>query len=378
MTDFKFSRTLFQLLTSGIFLYQIYSSFEKYLDKPIVQETSTVSIDDINKLPIIYICQDAQFDYAKASSNGYSTMLKFLVGNLDNSNVFTWTGKHGNQSFAKLQQFLYNVNYSSTFVHSSETRDKDYHFTQYYNDSIFIFPYGYCMKLRKPTKDIQVQSIVETDVILTDPALENQIMIPGIQYGTFGFSPTPDGLFQSYYYEIELSIHDSSVQDGRTCMDYGRAESSYGECIESVFKNTFLRWLGCLPPWVQNGSNRTCETNMIKVLSDEQIIYDISKEMDKLVTGYESDMFQQCMQPCVTMKLNYNLRRHILKRLYWSDMKLMFKEKVTVFKDVFAYDEFNLVVDIGSALGLWLGLSALSIFDHILEFYRLGRKKCCH
>ena len=34
---------------------------------------------------------------------------------------------------------------------------------------------------------------------------------------------------------------------------------------------------------------------------------------------------------------------------------------------VYSYDEFDFVVDFGSALGLWLGLSCLSILDNILE-----------
>ena len=41
-------------------------------------------------------------------------------------------------------------------------------------------------------------------------------------------------------------------------------------------------------------------------------------------------------------------------------------EKVTVYEDVYAYDMFSLIVDLGSALGLWLGLSACSIFDSLL------------
>ena len=356
----------------------MYSSLGKYIDKPIVQETSTISIDDIDQMPVMYICQDAQFDYAKASLYGYPMLWQFLIGKLEDSNNFTWTGKDRNQSFAKLQQILFNVNYSSTTVHSSETRNNDFHYVQSYNDSIFIIPYGYCMKLKRPTKQTKVLSTVETVVILTDPALETQIRIPGIQYGTFGFGPTPDGLFETYHYEIKLSLHDSSVHDGSDCIDYARRGSSYGECTETIFKNMFLEGYGCLPTWVQNDSISTCETNMFKIISNEENITDMYNEMEKLVTGNELDIFNQCMQPCMTMQLNYNLRRHIKKRLKQSTMIISFAEAVTVFKDVYAYDGFNLVVDVGSALGLWLGLSALSIFDKILEFYNLSRSKCYH
>ena len=38
-------------------------------------------------------------------------------------------------------------------------------------------------------------------------------------------------------------------------------------------------------------------------------------------------------------------------------------DEVTVKADNYAYDMINLVVDLGSALRLWPGLSAVSIFD---------------
>ena len=43
--------------------------------------------------------------------------------------------------------------------------------------------------------------------------------------------------------------------------------------------------------------------------------------------------------------------------------------EVQVITDAYAYDMFELVVDLGSALGLWLGLSALSIFDYFVVCY---------
>ena len=50
--------------------------------------------------------------------------------------------------------------------------------------------------------------------------------------------------------------------------------------------------------------------------------------------------------------------------------RLESQNNVVILKDVYSYDLFNLVVDLGSALGLWLGLSALSIFDNILEILK--------
>ena len=45
-------------------------------------------------------------------------------------------------------------------------------------------------------------------------------------------------------------------------------------------------------------------------------------------------------------------------------------------RKVVAYDMFNFVVDVGSSLGLWLGLSILNMSDAMVNFaYKLNLKK---
>ena len=48
---------------------------------------------------------------------------------------------------------------------------------------------------------------------------------------------------------------------------------------------------------------------------------------------------------------------------------------VEVKKVMIAYDMFHFIVDAGSSLGLWLGLSALGIYDLIIELYDMVKKK---
>ena len=55
---------------------------------------------------------------------------------------------------------------------------------------------------------------------------------------------------------------------------------------------------------------------------------------------------------------------------------LLFNSEVVFKKRVVVYDLFNFVVDVGSSLGLWLGLSMLNISDAVLDFfYNLNLKK---
>ncbi len=42
-------------------------------------------------------------------------------------------------------------------------------------------------------------------------------------------------------------------------------------------------------------------------------------------------------------------------------------DDILVYTDTYTNDMFDIIVDLGSALGLWLGLTALSIFDYVIE-----------
>ena len=51
----------------------------------------------------------------------------------------------------------------------------------------------------------------------------------------------------------------------------------------------------------------------------------------------------------------------------WSAIFLHFKKTVTATRNMKAYGIFDLIVEIGSSLGLWIGLSALGVFDFALQ-----------
>ena len=50
-------------------------------------------------------------------------------------------------------------------------------------------------------------------------------------------------------YDLEYTLHDKSLHDGDTCLNYDKLTSSYGECIEDKWNEISLGSYGCLPPW---------------------------------------------------------------------------------------------------------------------------------
>ena len=56
-----------------------------------------------------------------------------------------------------------------------------------------------------------------------------------------------------------------------------------------------------------------------------------------------------------------------------SFVKIEFNPKVTKYIKLSNYNMYNYLVDVGSSLGLWLGLSVLTLYDAGLSFCQILR-----
>ena len=81
---------------------------------------------------------------------------------------------------------------------------------------------------------------------------------------------------------------------------------------------------------------------------------------------------KKCKNPCKKMTNTLTLVDD--SRAGLTTLELRFKKTVRVEKKVVVYTWFNFIVDVGSSLGLWLGLSALGITDLAIEAFMVVRK----
>ena len=94
--------------------------------------------------------------------------------------------------------------------------------------------------------------------------------------------------------------------------------------------------------------------------------------------NYESG----CKLPCNQLHIDVQT---LSKSSYDSrnDLMVLFEDSVKIMEEQSNYNEFDLMVEVGSSLGLWIGLSALGIFDLIFEVVHanwhkiLSKVKCC-
>ena len=61
-----------------------------------------------------------------------------------------------------------------------------------------------------------------------------------------------------------------------------------------------------------------------------------------------------------------------------TTVQIKLLDEIQVYTDVYSYDLFSLIVDLGSALGLWLGLSALGILDNLVLVCQNAVRKLSH
>ena len=87
---------------------------------------------------------------------------------------------------------------------------------------------------------------------------------------------------------------------------------------------------------------------------------------------------KSCLPPCLTMSIQMKRTYYLTNAINNAHIDIKVDEDVAVLTDVYSYDIFNLVVELGSALGLWLGFSALSLFDLSVMYLSFAKRKFGH
>ena len=141
-------------------------------------------------------------------------------------------------------------------------------------------------------------------------------------------------------------------------------------------RQEFQDHLGCLPPWMPNNMGEVFEQDKPVNIKDKEKYVKLIDNLLEFTSSREMDFWGKCLPPCTSMsvvmkKTDYN--SNLLGRS-WLNLKA--SNKVTVHTEVYAYDAISLIVDLGSAMGLWLGLSALSVLDYGLVAFDYIYAKC--
>ena len=371
MTNQEMIRKIFKILALIMFIIQFQESIRKYLNSPVVVQISRVSVAEIPP-PVVYTCQADQFNFTNARSQGYPYLQAFLIGNLtlklNNTMKTSWNGKDGNLTYKDLESYMFTHNYTNLNVYDDIDPSMK---------KTLLLPQGICMKLNitksKPTISLITKQKVE--VIAVDPYKANDVWTEKDPDSVTTIGPHTESLYENGIFELEYTVHDSAIHDGLTCTDYTKTKQTYQECISTLIKQKLSSVYGCLPPWIPaDESENICKTEIDLRLSQEMMEGPEFQFLKELLGSREVEMFKQCLLPCVSIKMKLKRTRYDTNFPDNAWISIYSKAWAKKRTDIYSYNGFNFIVDFGSALGLWMGLSCLSILDQILETWVVMQK----
>ena len=102
----------------------------------------------------------------------------------------------------------------------------------------------------------------------------------------------------------------------------------------------------------------------------ENITLNFDTKMNDLWTSFVTHQlfpYQACQRPCQKIKVHVEkiLELHTETNGF---IELRVFPKVKILRNIASYGIFDLVVEVGSALGLWIGLSVLGIFNIVIDY----------
>ena len=173
-----------------------------------------------------------------------------------------------------------------------------------------------------------------------------------------------------YVYAISIE-EEHRLEESGECMEYGSQgkHKSYADCVAAHQSKLFEPLLGCKVPWqVAPNEPGTCNGD-IELSEDNCRSYFsmFPSLLSKIHFDDKTEQTESCLKPCLESTVKIKLR-YVEGREGYQQFFLNFCKKVKVIKHMKAYDLFDLVVEVGSCLGLWIGFSAISLFDFILEY----------
>ena len=281
-------------------------------------------------------------------------------------------------TISNLLHLLYKGNYSNLNVQTYDPEiSTSYKWENAHSEEFLLASYGNCRRTNISKGSTYISIDRKSLFIIVDPKLKNKFRMDHMGNGYGEFGPTTEGNYDYFSYDMEISLHDSRIFAGKLCKDY----DDYGNntlqmCAWNALEKKLLEWYGCIPPWAQY-SNQCEENKTIQVT--EQSRKEMTEEFNRLAVGQDFKVQKSCLPPCETMSIKLKQLKHITNNPDAAGVRIdVTKKTVDVYTLVRAYDEFNLVVDLGSALGLWFGLSAISIYDIIAEVFVTIKNKYYH
>ena len=392
MQSVRIAKLFFQIISFVIFAYQSILAVNKFFSDGTIPTVETVGLSDA-KLPVIVICTSDKPYWAndwirqgyKTDGNEYNDFLQGLVDEEQDS--VSWEGKNS----LPYENLTYKVFHSlRTKMRLKITGNppenwkfpvKNHNVVRGGLLEILTAFDGYCVKLDINTTHIDQLDIFDTQIIfngkirifLADPGTS---LFYKFNTDSMAGDSLENGMEDLFFLVNFEEIH--WLEESGKCTNYGEGEEfkTFADCVENEQEKKFYPILGCQVPWLAAPDNPNICKGRIQLTEDNQtLVYRmISSVLSNIKEMRMADSSKTCLKPCQELRANVKFNYKI-SGTYETKTTMSFQKTVKVTRYLKAYRVSDLVVEAGSALGLWIGLSALGVFDLLLQAGEFVLKK---
>ena len=348
-------------LSTIMFIYQTSVTVIKLTDPPVVDSTTTLNIADIDLL--VTICPLGQWNVFKLNELGYKLPGSLMLG-FDITEKFVGWGAQQNLTFDNLILKTQNYNLTNPQINMMNTVFTPIELAYEKN---FYPKFGWCYDLTDLSNSgekilgVEMGSddniVSQYRVFITDKSLRTRNTLHAKSH--WGSSIDIHKFeWSKYVIKVEqLSYFDPRNPDN--CKTFAYEE--FDKCVDEEVKKVWKPLINCNPPWLT--SEDQCN-RMFNITTDNgNEIYE--KTLKTQFGIYQMKTFpakEKCFNPC-TVAQSMVLVSGRDKDQYNSLVTLDFEEQVVYTTKKLAYGPSEFLIDLGSSLGLWFGLSVFGIMD---------------
>ena len=358
-------------------LLQIFMSCSEYLSFKTIPTIQKYKLQDV-LFPDLMICHKTPFDTSKRNIKSLYTGLQYR-SNVSIAEKFQgWNGPNNNETSKEYLESLANLKNVDGIQMTVNNELLGFENSVVNFDKLRInVEKGLCYRAMFTKEDIQQLARAKEQFhleIKVDSTLNirfymmDQNKFNGIVFNKYSFKGDKfldkTEKYDYLIYDIELTATELDPRDTEAeCTNYGEASEfkTYKGCFEQKAKED-LAPFGCNVPWFTDNEEEICRTDS---LNSNNLIMDNNKKYWSILRNYgQNSYFSPCKIPCKTVTITSKLKSHFKVNLYNETVvNVNFNPSVMVTKSILKTSPFDLINNMGSSMGLWLGISVFSIFQ---------------
>ena len=166
------------------------------------------------------------------------------------------------------------------------------------------------------------------------------------------------------HYDYRVKVETLSNFDPRNpddCKEYNDAD--FENCVDEELQDLWKPVLGCNPPWLSSQDQCTRITNATSDVVKNIFGKSRFSVISSMVRMESYPAREKCRKPCTVTQTNSFLKEKTLDNGERTNLKFRFAKQVIYKTKILGYRFSNFLIDLGSSLGLWFGLSVFGITD---------------